>query len=115
MQDFVGGQRQQFFTGQTLRKNSNPVVVFIAPYFCFIGHAFFACQVSRAVHGQALNQQASRDVVIGCQHQGGVELFALQHVMRQHIAETVKRLALVVIQRHHALVGLLPWTASQRV
>ena len=72
-------------------------------------------QVALSFHRQTLDQKAGSHLVVGRQHQPGVELFALQHVVLQHLAEHLQGFALVTVQRHHALVGLLARQAVLRV
>ena len=74
-----------------------------------------ARQIAFALHRQALDQQTSGHVFVCRQHQGGVELLALQHVVFQHRLELVDGLAMVVKQRHYALVGLLARKLGLRV
>ena len=74
-----------------------------------------ARQIGPARDRQALDQQAGRHFVIGRQHQPGVQLLALQHVVLQHLGQALQRLSLVAMQRHHALVGLLAGQAVLRV
>jgi hypothetical protein len=49
------------------------------------------------------------------QHQPGVELLGLQHVVLEHLRHLLQRLARVAVQRHDALVRLLPGQALLRV
>jgi len=72
-------------------------------------------QIALAFDGQALNQQARCHLVVGRQHQHGVELLRLQHVMLQYLADVLQLFAPVAKQRHHALVRLLARQAVLRV
>ena len=64
-----------------------------------------------ALRRQALDQQAGGDVVVGGEDEPRVELLGLQHVVLEHRAISLQRLARVAMQRHDALVGLLPRAA----
>ena len=64
-------------------------------------------QVASPLQRQTLDQQAGGHITIGRQHQPGVELLALQHVVLQHVAELLQFLVTVTKQRHHPLVRLL--------
>ena len=65
-----------------------------------------ARQVGLALQRQTLDQQAGRNLVVGREHQAGVELFTLQHVVFDHLAELFQFFSPVAKQRHHPLVRL---------
>ena len=109
-------QIQQFVALEAGRQRGDAVVVLVEPDLIFVGHAApAAIQIPSALHRQALDQQPGGDLVVGCEHQRGVELFALQHVVLHHLAESFQLLATVATQRHHALVGLLTGKAAPGV
>ena len=64
-------------------------------------------QVALALDGHALDQEACRHLVVRAQHQNGVELLGLQHVVLQHIRQALQLFMVVAVQWHHALIGLL--------
>ena len=84
-----------------LKSSLRPIVVFVA------GLPAAGREVGIALHRQALDQQAGGALVVGRQHQARVELLGLQHVVLEHLRQLLQRLALVAVQRHDALVGLL--------
>ena len=65
--------------------------------------------------GHALDQQARRDTVVGGQHQDGIELFGLAHVVLDHVAQALQARAVRGRQGHDALVRLLAGLAVLRI
>jgi hypothetical protein len=108
-QDGLDVEREQLVARQARREDRDAVVVLVAADLVFVGLVVVflrrAFEVALALHRQPLDQQARGHLVVGREHQRGVELLALQHVVLQHVAELAELLAVVVEQRHHALVG----------
>jgi hypothetical protein len=118
-QDGLDVEREEFVARQTRCQDRDAVVVLVEADLVLVGRVHVALrrafEVALALDRQALDQQAGRHLVVGRQHQRGVELLALQHVVLQHVAQAVELLALVAEQRHHALVGLLARQAALRL
>jgi hypothetical protein len=74
-----------------------------------------AGEIAGAIDRQALDQQPGRHAVVGRQHEPGIELFGLQHVVLQHLRELLQGLARVTVQGHDALVRLLAGLLVQRI
>ena len=90
--------------------------MFIQTNFILVVLAHHAArQVACALQRQTLNQQTRSYVRVSSKYQGGVELLALQHVVLQNFAQPFNRLALVIEQWHHPLVGLLPRKFNLRI
>ena len=108
-QNGVHVQRQQLVAFEAGGQNGDTPVVFVAADLVLVTlHHQAAREIFHALHGQALDQQAGGHLVIRRQHQGGVKLLALQHVVGQHLAQPLQLFLVVAKQGHHALVGLLP-------
>ncbi len=108
VQDGLGVQRQQFLALEAGGQDGDAVVVLVAADLVFVARqGALARQVGLSLQRQALDQQARGDLVVRRQHQAGVQLLALQHVVFDDLAELFQLLATVADQRHHALVGLL--------
>ena len=114
-QDGVGVKAQKFITAQGHRQMGDSVEVLRLPDGFFVALPVGARQIGFTAHGQALNQESGGHLVVGCQHQPRVKLLGLQHVMLQYLRQVLQRLALVAMQGHHALVGLLTRQTVPRV
>ncbi|MNS69084.1 hypothetical protein D3C72_1023890 [compost metagenome] len=107
-QDGLDVEREQLVAREARRQDRDAVVFLVAADLVLVRFIVRllrgAFEVALALDGQALDQQAGRHLVVGGEHQRGVELFALQHVVLQHVAELAQLLAVVAEQRHDALV-----------
>lgn len=76
-QDGIDVQRQQFLLLEAACQQSDPLVgiLHLLPIVHALDHA--AGQIAHALPGQALNQQAGRQVRVGGQYQTGFQLLAL--------------------------------------
>ena len=111
-QDGVGIEREQLVARERGGQHRDAAVVFVAADVVFVART---AEVAGAFHRQPLDQQARGHFVIGGEHELGVELLRLQHVVLEHLAQAVQRLAVVAMQRHHALIGLLARQLLARV
>ena len=111
-QDGVHIQGQQLVAGQAGSQVGDTVVVFVVTNLVFVLAVRQPLgQIALALQRHALDQQARSHLAVGRQHQHGVQLLRLQHVVLQHIRQAFEFFVMVAVQRHHALVGLLAWQA----
>ena len=112
-QNGVHIQAQQFFALQAGSQGGNAVVLFIGTNAVLVIQRTFGgtSQIVLPLDGHALNHQPCGHFIVGGQHNGGVQLLRLAHVMLQHMGNLVQRLTVCVAQRHHPLVRLLAWQA----
>ena len=105
-------QRQQLLALEAGGQRGDAVVVLVHLRLVQLGLGrLLARKIAHALDRQALDQQAGRHLVVRGQHQRGLQLLALPHVVLQHVAELIQRPVVGIGQRHHALVGLLPGQA----